>query len=115
VSTLTAEAVLGMLRSVPHAPPALRFVVVPSWITHQEKHWITLRPGRCPPKAQRNGTRRQWGRAHPRGLRLRWITIYDEPDHAIRTPTGEVYCTARQYAAIKAATGEKSAHPGAAS
>lgn len=100
--SISAADVLAMVRSIPPAPPALTFRVVPSWITHQEKQWITLRPGRCPPRGERKGSRRQWGRANPRGLRLRWITVYDEPDHAIRTTDGTVFCTARQYAAIKA-------------
>lgn len=99
--SISAADVLAMARSITPAAAAPTFRVVPSWITHQEKHWITLRPGRCPAKGKRKGTRRQWGRANPRGIRLRWVTVYDEPDHAIRTADGTVYCTARQYAAIK--------------
>lgn len=114
--SITAAAVLAMIRNLPRAPPALSFRVVPSWITHQEKHWVFLRPGRCPPRDRRKGTRRQWGRANPRGLRLRWVTVYDEPDHAIRIADGTVFCTARQYAAITAAARIASpASPAAAS
>jgi hypothetical protein len=110
---LTADRLLGLVRdfraAYPPQPPELRFYVVPSWITHQEKQWVVLRPGPCPLRGNRKGTRRQWGMANPRGLRLRWVTVYDEPDHAIRTATGEVYCTAAQYAAIKARVRSNSA------
>lgn len=83
----------------------VRVFVVPSWVHEVQGLWITLRPGRCPPKGQRKGTRRQWKRANPRGLRFRRISVAVEPDHFIRGP-GAIYCTAAQAAKLRAAIPE---------
>lgn len=70
--------------------------VVETWETGYA--WRSYRQGPVPPRGVRKGTRRQWKRAHPQGLRWRMGPV--EPGAMLRTGD-TLYCTQRQYYAIK--------------
>ena len=78
----------------------LKIIVTASWVSGWR--WEFLRPGKTPSKsAGRKGTRRDWKRRHPRGLRWRYGAV--EPDHMLRTGD-KIICTPHQAAALRAAT-----------
>lgn len=78
-------------------------IVTATWVTGWRWTWLGD-PRRTPPRLEgRKGTRRQWKRAHPHGWRWRHGPV--EPDHVLEI-AGKVYCTAAQYAALKAKMAE---------
>lgn len=101
--TLTLDHLLAVASTLRPAPAPLRFFIVPTWV--REERWVFIPPRRCPPRGRRWGTRRLWKRRF--NIRTGWQrrVVPVEPDHMMRLADGTVYCTERQYSALKAATG----------
>jgi hypothetical protein len=59
----------------------LRIYIQQAWVTRPVSGWVRYRQPPIPPRGKRKGTRRQWKRAHPQGLRWRtWqVEVDDHP------------------------------------
>jgi hypothetical protein len=72
------------LRPVGHL--GLRIIVADAWVTRTEWRWVRFVQPPVPPRGKRKGTRRQWKRAHPQGLRWRPLQIEVDDHPIMRTP-----------------------------
>lgn len=92
--------------SVLGALGGLKVIVAPAWVTRTVWGWKRFTQPPIPPRGQRKGTRRQWKRAHPQGLRwLPWQVEVD--DHPVMRTADMLIMTERTKRRLEAAIAEQ--------